>query len=78
MQEFHYNYIKSKYGDKAEMLWKFETKNVYEDFYKDKNLFDFSNYPKNSKYCNVANNLKTENETSGLHAKYFVESKCKM
>ena len=30
---------------------------VYEDFYQDKKLFYFSNYPKDSKYYNNANNL---------------------
>ena len=28
---------------------------VYEDFYKDKELFGFSNYPKDLKYYNNAN-----------------------
>ena len=63
MQNFHYNYIKNKYGDKAEILltdtdslmYKTKTENVYEDFCKDENLFDFRNYPKHSKYYNGAN-----------------------
>ena len=43
--------------------------------YKDKELFDFSNYPKDSKYYNNANNLvvgKMKNETSGTPIKDFV------
>ena len=48
MQDFHYNYIKNKYGDKTEMLltdtaslmYKTKAKNVYEDFYNNKELYD--------------------------------------
>ena len=65
MQDFHYNYIKNKYGDKAGMLltdtdsimYKIEAENFYEDINKDKELFDFSNYPKDSKYYNNVNDL---------------------
>ena len=32
-------------------------KNIYENVYKDKELFLFSNYPKNWKYYNDSNNL---------------------
>ena len=54
-----------KYGAKAEMLlieidslmYIIETKNVYEDFYEDKELFDFSNYPKESKYYDNLSNF---------------------
>ena len=57
MQGPHYNYIKSMYADKAQMLlidagslmFKIETENVYEDLYKGKELFDFSNYSKDWK-----------------------------
>ena len=48
MQDFHYSYIKNKYGHEAEMLltdtnsliFKIEAENVYEDFYKDKELLN--------------------------------------
>ena len=47
MQNFHYNYIKNKYGDDAEMLltdsdsliYNIEARNVYEKFYKEQELF---------------------------------------
>ena len=32
------------------LMYKIETENVYENFYKEKALFNFSNYPKGSKY----------------------------
>ena len=51
MYEFHYKYIKSKsdakllFTDTDSLVYKIKTEDVYEDFYQDKNLFDFSNYP---------------------------------
>ena len=83
MQDFCYNYIKNEYGDKPEMLlidtdslvYKIGAENVYEDFYKDKELFDFSNYQKDSKYCSNANKLvldKMKDETFGIPITGFV------
>ena len=56
MFDFHYNYIKPKYGDKAKLLFSDTDSLMYEieteDFYKDisgdvKNKFDTSDYPEN-------------------------------
>ena len=56
MYDFHYNYIKTKYGDKAKLLFTDTDSLLYEiqteDFYKDisgdvKDRFDTSNYPEN-------------------------------
>ncbi|XP_078380821.1 uncharacterized protein LOC144663677 [Oculina patagonica] len=55
MYEFHYNYIKQKYGDRAKLLftdtdslaYEIETEDFYKDISKDvKSMFDTSNYPK--------------------------------
>ena len=56
MFDFHYNYIKPKYGDKAKLLFTDTDSLMYEieteDFYKDivgdvKDRFDTSDYPEN-------------------------------
>ena len=62
-------------------MYKIGTENVYGDFYKDKELFDFSNYRKDSKYYNNANNLvvdKMKDETCGMPIKGFVRLESKM
>ena len=54
MSEFHYKYIKSKFDaklfftDTDSLVYEIKTKDDYEDFYQDKNLFDFSDYPLSS------------------------------
>ena len=46
MDEFHYNYILTKY----------ETDDIYEDFYENKHLLDFSDYPEDSQFFVPVNN----------------------
>ena len=62
MYDFHCNYIKNKYGDRAKLLfadtdnltYEIEAEDVYKDFWNDKDMFDNSNYPENSSYyCNA-------------------------
>ena len=58
MYEFHYDYIKNKYGNNSRLLFTdtdsvmYEIKNgdVYEDFGNNKEMFEFSNYSTKSKY----------------------------
>ena len=45
MYEFHYKYIKSKLNAKLLFILQFD--DVYENFYGDKHLFDFSDYLEN-------------------------------
>ena len=53
MYDFHYNYIKQNYGSKAKLLftdtdsltYEIEAEDVYQDFWKDKDLFDNAEYP---------------------------------
>ena len=57
MYDFHYNYIKKKHGHKAKvcftdtqkLIFEIETNDVYKDFDKDKDKFNFRKYPENSK-----------------------------
>ena len=61
MYEFHYKYIKSKFDakllftDTDSLVYEIKTKDIYEDFYEDKNLFDFSDYPLDSKFFDPVN-----------------------
>ena len=54
--EFHYEHVKRKYNakllftDTDSLFYKIKAEDVYEEFYKDKNLFDFSVYPQDSKF----------------------------
>ena len=56
--EFHYDYIKNKYfnnlrlffTDTDSLMYEIKTKDVYDIFSKDKEMFDFSSYSTKSKY----------------------------
>ena len=69
--EFHYKYIKGKFDakllftDTDSLVYEIKAKDVYEDFYRDKSLFDFSDFPLNSKFFdpvhkNVIGKMKDE------------------
>lgn len=61
--DFHYNYIKRKYKSKAQLLfsvtdsltYEIQTKDCFKDFWKNKNKFDFSDYPENSQFYDKTN-----------------------
>ena len=86
MFDFHYNYIKNKYGDKAELLFTdtdslmylIQTQDVYKDFSKDiKKKFDTSDYPENhpSGIKTGVNKKvigKFKDEAAGKQIKHFV------
>ena len=61
MYEIHYKYIKSKFDaellftDTESLVYEIKTKDVYENFYQNKNLFDFSDYPLDSKFFDPVN-----------------------
>ena len=59
MYDFHYNYIKNRYGDSAKLLFDSLTyeieADVYQDFWNDKDKFNNSDYPENSPYYDKTN-----------------------
>ena len=63
MYKFHHSYIKNKYCNNSWLLFTYtdgliydiKTKNFYEDFSKDKELFDFSNYSAKLKFYDDLN-----------------------
>ena len=89
MYDFHYNYIKKKYGKKAQLLftdtdslcYEIEAEDVYQDFWNDKDQFDNSDYPKNSQYFDHTNKKvigKFKDEASGIPILEFVGLRSKM
>ena len=87
MHEFHYKYSKRKYDakllftDTDSLVYEIKTEDVYEDFYKNKKLFDFNDYPEDSKFFNPVNKKvigKMKDEFKGKMIHEFVGLKSKM
>ena len=89
MYDFHYNYIKNKYGEKAKSLftdtdsltYEIEAEDVYQDFWDDKNKFDNSDYPESSPYFDKTNKKvigKFKDEAAGVPICEFVGLRSKM
>ena len=89
MYDFHYNYIKDKYGDKAKLLftdtdslmYEIQTDDVYKDLFVDKEKFDNSDYPEDSPFYFGENKKvigKFKDEAAGIPITEFVGLKSKM
>ena len=82
MYDFHYNYIKEKYGtDTDSLTYEIEADDVYKDFWNDKNKFDNSDYPESSPYFDKTNKKvigKFKDEASGIPITEFVGLRSKM
>ena len=89
MYDFHYNYIKDKYGDKAKLLftdtdslmYEIQTDDVYKDLFSDKEKFDNSDYPEDSPFYFGDNKKvigKFKDEAAGVPITEFVGLKSKM
>ena len=89
MYDFHYNYIKKKYSDGAQLLftdtdpltYHIKTEDAYRDFFADWELFDNSDYPENSEFYFKENKKvigKFKDETAGVPIDDFIGLKRKM
>ena len=65
----YYNFIKKHFDaelllmDTDGLTYEIKSEEVYEEFFKHKHLFDFSNYPKDSNFFDQANKkMKHESE----------------
>ena len=62
-------------------MYEIKIEDLYEDFSKDKEMFDLSNYSAKSKYYNDSNKLvvrRMKDETAGVAIEEFVGLKPKM
>ena len=61
MYDFHYNFFKKHFDaellftDTDSLTYEMKSEDVYEEFFKHKHVFDFSNYPKDSKFFDQTN-----------------------
>ena len=89
MYDFHYNFIKKKYGERARLLFTdtdslcyyIITDDGYQDLYNHKEMFDNSDYSKSSKFYFDENKKvigKMKDEAAGNHITSFVGLKSKM
>ena len=89
MYDFHYIYIKKKYNNRARFLftgtdsltYKIEAEDIYKDFWKDKGMFDNSDYPESwPYYCNANKKIigKFKDEACGIPITEFIGLKSKM
>ena len=88
MYDFHYNYILPKYPhakllftDTDSLTYHIKTEDIYRDFWADRERFDNSDYPSDSKFYFSENKKvigKFKYETAGVPIKEFIGLKSKM
>ena len=87
MYDFHYNFVKKNFNaellftDTDSLTYEIKSENVYEDFFKWKDLFDFSNYSKDSTFYDDTNKKvigKMKDEYGGVIIDEFFGLKSKM
>ena len=88
MYQFHYDYVlktfndvKLLFTDTDSLVYEIKGGNVYEQDFKDKHLFDFSGYSKNSAYYDDSNKKvlgKMKDELAGVKIDEYVGLKSEM
>ena len=89
MYEFHFDYIKNKYGNNSRLLftdtdslmYEIKTEDVYENFSNDKEMLNFRNYLTKLKYYDNSNKLvisKMKDQTFGVAIEEFIGLNPKM
>ena len=87
MCDFRYNFIKTNFDtellftDTDSLAYEIKSEDVYEEFFKYKDLFDFSIYPKDSKFLDKTNKKvigKMKDDFGGVIVDEFVGLKSKM
>ena len=87
MYEFHYNFTKKNFDakllftDTDSFTYEIKSENVFEEFFKWKDLFEFSNYSKDSKFFDKTNKKvigKMKDKFGGVIVIEFVGLKSKM
>ena len=87
MYDFHCNFIKKHFDaellftDTDSLTYQIKSQDVYEEFFKHKHLFDFSNCPKDSKFFDLTNKkvlAKIKDKKEGKINDAFVGLKSKM
>ena len=86
--QFHYDYVlktfksaKLLFRDTDSLVYEINGDNVYEQCFKDKDLFDFSGYPKDYVYYDISNKTvlgKMKDEFNGTKISEFIGLKSKM
>ena len=87
MYDFHYNFIKKHFDvellftDTDSLTYEIKSEDIYEELFKHKHLFDFSNHPKDSKFFDETNKKvigKMKDVSEGKVTGEFVGLKSKM
>ena len=87
MYYFHYNFIKKNFSakllftDTDSLTYKIKSENVYKELFKWKDLFDFSNYSKDSEFFDDTNkNIigKMKDKYGGVIIDQFIGLKSKV
>ena len=89
MYNFHYNFIKARYGTQATLLftdtdslcYHIKTEDIYRDMFQRKELFDLSDYPTDCPFHDETNRTvlgKFKDETASVPIVEFVGLRAKM